>query len=341
MQEEVHQCTRFQVLDRVGDALYDMLCKLTGDHPHSPLSDEQNTEGINKNLRTTSTLQSSIKLISRTILEGIVSKLCGVETDGIFRNSEFKAISEHIDTDSLSFALILEEMSRCYDIISSIASNVTWPGSPEVTNKGKTSAPKIGTTKEKHLNKLKTLASDIFEMVFAKLEGFANRNLENLGAINCGYKKNKTYRESENTNICGNTHEKRLQSTLYRHAKKVSSTILKALQTELNMNLPDLETCISKPLQEKQILKSLVNFILDAVSPDMFNEPEPEERGIANYRYRPIYGNFLPGGANPDSYLEDPADTEKESAGEERPAEDETKSDSLKQQELEKNTKNF
>ena len=36
MQEEVHQCTRFQVLDRVGDALYDMLCKLTGDHPHSP-----------------------------------------------------------------------------------------------------------------------------------------------------------------------------------------------------------------------------------------------------------------------------------------------------------------
>ena len=185
------------------------------------------------------------------------------------------------------------------------------------------------------------MASDIFEMVFAKLEGFANRNLENLGAINCGYKKNKTYRESENTNLCGNTHEKRLQSTLYRHAKKVSSTILKALQTELNMNLPDLETCISKPLQEKQILKSLVNFILDAVSPDMFNEPEPEERGIENYRYRPIYGNFLPGGANPDSYLEDPADTEKESAGEERPAEDETKSDSLKQQELEKTTKNF
>ncbi|KAI4544963.1 hypothetical protein MG293_005229 [Ovis ammon polii] len=82
-------------------------------------------------------------------------------------------------------------------------------------------------------------------MVFAKLEGFANRNLENLGAIICGNKKNKTYCESENTNICGNTHEKRLQSTLYRHAKKVSSTILKALQTELNMNLPDLETCIN------------------------------------------------------------------------------------------------
>ena len=73
----------------------------------------------------------------------------------------------------------------------------------------------------------------------------------------------------------------------------------------------------------------------------MFNEPEPEERGIENYRYRPIYGNFLPGGADPDSYLEDPADTEKESAGEERPAEDETKSDSLKQQELEKTLKTF
>ena len=66
-----------------------------------------------------------------------------------------------------------------------------------------------------------------------------------------------------------------------------------------------------------------------------------QKRGIENYRYRPIYGNFLPGGADPDSYLEDPADTEKESAVEERPAEDETKSDSLKQQELEKNTKNF
>ena len=38
---------------------------------------------------------------------------------------------------------------------------------------------------------------------------------------------------------------------------------------------------------------------------------------------------FFPGGADPDSYLEDPADTEKESAGEERPTEDETKSDSL------------
>ncbi|KAM9668085.1 fibrous sheath-interacting protein 2-like [Dama dama] len=337
MQEEVHQCTRFQVLDRIGDALYDMLCKLTGDHPHSPLSDEQNTEGINKNLRTTSTLRSSIKLISHTILEGIVSKLCGVDTDGIFKNSEFKAISEHIDTDSLSFALLLEEMSRCYDVISSIASSVTWPGNQEVTNKGKTTAPKIVTTKEKHLNKLKTLASDIFEMVFATLEGFANRNLENLG----GNKTNKTYCENENTNICGNTHEKRLQSTLYRHAKKVSSTILKALQTEINMNLPDLDTCISKPLQEKQILKSLVNFILEAISPDTFNEPEPEERGIKNYRYRPIYGNFLPGGADPDSYLEDPADTEKESAGEERPTEDETKSDSLKQQELEKTLKTF
>lgn len=72
----------------------------------------------------------------------------------------------------------------------------------------------------------------------------------------------------------------------------------------------------------------------------MFNEPEPEETGIENYRYRPIYGNFLPVGADPDSYLEDPADAE-ESAGEERPAEDETKSDSLKQQELEKTLKTF
>ncbi|XP_057573554.1 fibrous sheath-interacting protein 2-like [Hippopotamus amphibius kiboko] len=339
MQEEVHQCTGPQVLDRIGDTLYDMLCKLVGDHPHSPLSDEQNTE----NLRTTSTLQSNIKLVSRTILEGIVSKLCGVEIDCIFKNSELKAISEYIDTDSLSFALLLEEMSRCSDIISSMLSNVTWPGSQKVTNnKGKTTAPKTGTTKEKHLNKLKTMASDILEMVSAKLEDFVNRTLETLDAIISGNKKNsKTYWENENANICANIHEKLLRSTLYMNAKKVSTTILKAIQTELNVSLPDLETRISKPLQEKQMLKNLVNFILDAISPDMFNETEIEERGIENYRYRPVYGNFLPGGADPESYLEDPADTEKESAGEERPTEKETKSHSLKQQELERTLKKF
>lgn len=223
MQEEVHQCTRLQVLDRIGDTLYDMLCKLIGDHPQSPLPDEQNTERINEKLRTTSTLQSNLKLISHTILQGIVSKLCGVEIDCIFKNSEFKAISEYIDTDSLSFALLLEEMSRGSDIIFSMVPNVTWPGSQEVTNKkGKTTAPKTGTTKEKHLNKLKIMASDILKMVFAKLEGFANGNLETLDAIISGNKKNsRTYWESENTNICANTREKTI-AVDFIHACKES-----------------------------------------------------------------------------------------------------------------------
>ncbi|KAB1252624.1 Fibrous sheath-interacting protein 2 [Camelus dromedarius] len=341
MQEEIHTYARLQVLDRIGDTLYDMLCKLIGNHPHSPLFGDQNEEWITENLRTTSTLQSNIKFISHTILEDIVTKLCGIEKDSIFKNSELKGMSEYIDTDSLSFALLLQELSRCSDIISSMVSSVTQPGCQEVTNnKGKTTVPKTGTTKGKCLKKLKTMASDILEMVFATLEGFANKNLETLGTVISGNKKNnRTYWESGNTNICGNALEKQLQSTLYMHAKKVSSTILKAIQTELNVSLPDLETCISKPLQEKQMLKTLVNFILDAVSPDVFNETEPEERGIENYRYRPTYGNFLPGGADPDSYLEDPTDREKENAGEERPKEEETKSDSLQQRELERTFK--
>uniref|UniRef100_A0A8D1LAM1 Fibrous sheath-interacting protein 2 C-terminal domain-containing protein n=1 Tax=Sus scrofa TaxID=9823 RepID=A0A8D1LAM1_PIG len=343
LQEDVHKCSSLQVLDRIGDALYDMLYKLLGDHLHSPLSEEHNAEWINEDLRTTSTLQSNIKLISQTILEGIITKLCGVEIDCIFKNPECKAISEYIDTDSVSFALLLEEMSRCSDIISSMVSNVTWPGSQEATNnKGETGAPKTRITQEKHPNKLKTMASDILKMVFAKLEGFANRNLETLCTIISGNKKNNmTYWESENANICANTHEKRLQSTLYTYAKKVSSTILKAIQTELNPSLSDLETCISKPLQEKQMLKNLVNFILDVISPDMFNEIEPEERGIEKYRYRPIYGNFLPGGADPESHLEDPADTGKECAAEQSPTEEETKSDFLNQRELERTLKKF
>ncbi|XP_034504749.1 fibrous sheath-interacting protein 2 isoform X2 [Ailuropoda melanoleuca] len=342
MQEEVHKCTRLQVLDRIGDTLYDMLYKLIGDCPCSPLSHEQNREWINENLRTITALQSNIQLISYKILEDIIRKLCSAEMGHIFTNSEFKAISDYIDTDSLSLALLIEEMGRCSDIISSMLSSVIQPSSQEVTNnKGKTTAPKTGTTKEEHPNKLQVMASDIFEMVFAKLKGFAKRNLETLDTIINGNKKsNKRYCEHESINICTNTHEKQLQSALYMHAKKVSSTILKAIQTELNVSLPDLETGITKPPEEKEVLKNLVDLILDAGPPHIFNETEPEEQGIENYRYRPTYGNFLPGGADPESYLEDPADTDKESAGEERPPE-ETKSESLKQWELERTFKKF
>ncbi|CAD7682740.1 unnamed protein product [Nyctereutes procyonoides] len=340
MLEEVHKCTGLQVLDRIGDTLYDMIHKLIGDHPCSPLSDEQNREWI-KNLRTTA-LQSNIQLISCIILEDVIRKLCGVEMDHIFTNSEFKTISEYIDTDSISFALLIEEMGKCSDIISSMVSSVIQPGGQGVTNdKGKTTAPKTGTTKEKHPNKLEVMVSSIFEMVFAKLKEFAKRNLETLGAIiNENKKSSKRYWESESINICTNTCEKQLQSALYMHAKKVSSTILKAIQKELNVSLPYLETCITKPLQEKEVLKNLVNLILDVEPPHIFNETEPEEQGIENYRYRPTYGNFLPGGADPESHLDDPADIEKESAGEEISPE-ETKSESLMQWELERTFKKF
>ncbi|XP_072599617.1 fibrous sheath-interacting protein 2-like [Vulpes vulpes] len=340
MLEEVHKCTGLQVLDRIGDTLYDMIHKLIGDHPCSPLSDEQNREWI-KNLRTTA-LQSNIQLISCIILEDVIRKLCSVEMDHIFTNSEFKTISEYIDTDSISFALLIEEMGRCSDIISSMVSSVIQPGSQGVTNdKGKTTAPKTGTTKEKHPNKLEVMVSSIFEMVFAKLKEFAKRNLETLGAIiNENKKSSKRYWESESINICTNTCDKQLQSALYMHAKKVSSTILKAIQKELNVSLPYLETCITKPLQEKEVLKNLVNLILDVGPPHIFNETEPEEQGIENYRYRPTYGNFLPGGADPESHLDDPADIEKESPGEEISPE-ETKSESLMQWELERTFKKF
>ncbi|XP_032699229.1 fibrous sheath-interacting protein 2-like isoform X2 [Lontra canadensis] len=342
MQEEVHRGTRLQLLDRIGDTLCDMLHKLIGYCPHSPRSDEPNREWIKENLRITTALQSNIQLISYTILEGIIGKFCSAEMDHIFTNSEFKAISDYIDTDSLSFALLIEEMGRCSDIIASMLSSMIQPSSQEVTNNnGKTTAPKTGTTKEEHPNKLEVMASDIFEMVFAKLKGFAQRNLETLGTVINGNKKsNKRYWESESFNICANTREKQLESALYMHAKKVSSTILKAIQTELNVSLLDLETGITKPLQEKEMLKNLVDLILDAEPPQLFNETESEKQGIENYRYRPTYGNFLPGGADPESYLEDPADTEKKSAGEERPTE-ETKSESLQQWELERTFKKF
>ncbi|XP_032186524.1 fibrous sheath-interacting protein 2-like isoform X3 [Mustela erminea] len=342
MQEEVHRCTRLQVLDRIGDTLCDMLHKLIGYCPCCPRSDEPNREWIKENLRLTTELQSNIQLISYTILEGIIGKFCSAEMDHIFTNSEFKAISDYIDTDSLSFALLIEEMGRCSDIIASMLSSMIQPSCQEVTNNnGKTTTPKTGTTKEEHPNKLEIMASDIFEMVFAKLKGFAKRNLDALGTIINGNKKsNKRYWESESFNICANTREKQLESALYMHAKKVSSTILKAIQTELNVSLLDLETGITKPLQEKEMLKNLVDLILDAEPLQLFNETEQKKQGIENYRYRPTYGNFLPGGADPESYLDDPADTEKKSAGEERPTE-ETKSESLQQWELERTFKKF
>ncbi|KAL0588426.1 Fibrous sheath-interacting protein 2 [Plecturocebus cupreus] len=124
---------------------------------------------------------------------------------------------------------------------------------------------------------------------------------------------NKTDGESESANICAKAHQELLQSALYMHTKKVSSAILKAIQTKVN-----ILKRVHNPLQEKQILKKLVNLIWDGMPPRTLNKTEAENRDIENYRYRPNYRNFLPGGARPESYLEDSSDTEEESAGEKK-----------------------
>lgn len=78
------------------------------------------------------------------------------------------------------------------------------------------------------------------------------------------------------------------------------------------------------------MFKNLVNLILDVVLIDMFNEIELEEKGIENYRYRLIYGNFFFGGVDSELYLEDFVDIEKESVGEERLLKEEIKLDCFK-----------
>ncbi|XP_014640104.1 PREDICTED: fibrous sheath-interacting protein 2 [Ceratotherium simum simum] len=341
-EKDLKENARLQVLDSIGETVYEMLCKLIGAHPHcQPSFSELNREKMNDNQQTATKLQSNIQLTSKTILEYILAKLCSVDTDTSFASSGFKAVSESLDIDSLSFASVIEEIAKCTDIISSIVSRMVQEDSKEVTkSKAKTVArvpSKTGSSKEMHPNKLKAVASDILSMVFAKLEGFANGNLETLGSINDGNKKsNKMHLECESPSVFTDTHEGLLQSALYMNAKKVSSSILKAIQTELNMNSLDLRTNVKPPPPEKQMLKNIVNLILDAVSSDIFNETESEERGIETYRYRPTYGNFLPGGAESDSFLEDAAHTEKEFIGERTSLREETKSDSLKQWFLER-----
>ncbi|XP_042638879.1 fibrous sheath-interacting protein 2-like [Orycteropus afer afer] len=333
--KDLEKNARFQVLNRIEDTLHDMLYKLIGNHPCFPTSDnEQNRKCTSEKLRTTTVLQSNIQFISNKLLEDIVTKLCSVEMDSSFSNSDFKTILEYLNTDSLSFASLMEEMTKCTDIISSMVSSVI-----KKDSQAKTAAPKIGSTKESHPNKLKVLVSDILKMVFAKLQGFANKNLEILSIlINGKEKSSKMDWESGSTNVCADIcalDEEQVQSALHVNAKKVSSAILKSIQTELNVSLPGVGTCVNNLLPNKQMLKNLVNLILDAMPPDMFSETELEARSTENYRYRPTYGNFLPGGTEPESNLEDPVQTEKECPGEKRPPEEETKSDSSKQLELE------
>lgn len=325
---------RLQVLDSIGEALYEMLCKLIGAHP-----DGQPREKMGQQIATK--LQSSIQLISKTILDYILAKLCSVDMDTNFASSGIKVVSESLDIDSLSFDSIIEEITKCTDIIASIVSRMVQENNKKKTKKqAKIMTPasaKTGSTKETQLNELKAMAADILNTVFAKLEGFANGNLETLDSTSAENKKsNKIDLKCESPSVLTHTHKELLQSTLYMHAKKISSTILQAIQTELNMNSLDLRTSVKTSPPEKQVLKKIVNLILDAVSSDMLNETESEEKDIEKFRYKPTYGNFLPGGAESDSFLEDSAQTEKGFPGERTSLREETKSDSFKQWILER-----
>ncbi|XP_008571569.1 PREDICTED: fibrous sheath-interacting protein 2 [Galeopterus variegatus] len=328
-EKDLKENAELEVLDRIGETLYEMLSKLVGAHPHSQPSCSQQKREMNEGQQVADALQSNIQLISKTILEYILTKLCSVDMDTSFASYGFKAVSESLDIDSLSFASILEETAKCTNIISSIVSRMIQEGKEVAKNKAKTIASvssKTGSTKEMCLNNLKSVASDILNMVFDKLEEFANGNLETLSAVDVGNKNsNKMDWECESTSVFTDTQEELLQSALYKHAKKVSSAILKAIQTELNVN-SDLWTSIECPPPETQMLKNIVNLISDAVSSDMFNETVSEERGTENYGYRPAYGNFLPGGAESDSFLEDDTNPDREFIGEKTPLREETHS---------------
>ncbi|KAF6361469.1 fibrous sheath interacting protein 2 [Rhinolophus ferrumequinum] len=263
---------RLQIVDRIGETLSEMLLKLLGAHPDCQRScSKLNRKTKNENQQRATELQSNIQLVSKTILEYILTKLCNIDMDTSFTSSGIKAVSEAPDIDSLSFASIIEEIAKCTDIISSIVSRMMGQKSNEEGSKTKvkTTAPvssKTGRTKEIQSNKLKSVASDILNMVFAKLEGFANGNLETLDSISDGNKNSsKMDLKWESANVFTDTHEELLQSTLYKHAKKVSSSILKAIQTELNMN-SDMKTSIKTPPRENQMLTNIVNLILEAIS---------------------------------------------------------------------------
>ncbi|XP_062052526.1 fibrous sheath-interacting protein 2 [Lepus europaeus] len=329
---------KLQVLDRIGETLHEMLSKLTGAHSQSqPSCSQQNREKTNSDRQMATTLQSKIELISKSILEYILAKLCCFDMDTSFASSGSKSVSESLDIDSLSFASVIEEMTKCTSIISRMIQD---DDNQEVTKiKAKTISPmflKTGSKEDIHPNKLKAIASDILNTVFAKLEGFANGNLESVGAINEDNKRNNNMKwERESHSVFTDTHEEPLHSVLYMHAKKVSSAILKAIQTELNMNPSDLKTSVKTSPPETQVLKNIVNLILDAVSSNMFNETESKEQDMETYRYRPSCGN-LPGGAESDSFLDDDTHREKEFIRDKALVREETNSHTLEQRVLER-----
>ncbi|KAM4859400.1 fibrous sheath-interacting protein 2 [Thomomys bottae] len=327
--------TNLQVLDTIGETLHEMLSKLMDTHPDSQAPcGQQDREKKHKDHQTTAALQSNVQLISKTILEYIITKLCSIDTNATVPSSECKAASEPLDIDNLSLGSIINEMAKCTSIISGILSKMVKKDSKEVIKSKVKNVTVVEATasvsKELHQNKLKFVASDILSTVFAKLEGFTSGNLETHNTTPDDKKKgSKTNSESAHNNSMKATPEELLQHSLYAHSKKISSAILKSIQTELNENSPDLSTGVNNPL-ETQTFMNIVNLILDAVSSsDVHNETENRGTG-----YQPVYGNFLPGGAESDSFFEDDPHTEEEGTGERTALREETKTDSPQQQVL-------
>ncbi|XP_075385190.1 fibrous sheath-interacting protein 2 [Tenrec ecaudatus] len=341
-ENDVKENARLQVLDSIGETLYEMLCKLLGARAHAHLScSKNNREKPEETPPATHELHSNIQLISKTILESIIAKLCDMDTDN-FVASGLKTVSECLDIDSSSFSSITEEMAKCTDIISQLVSGMFQKGNketPKCRAKPDSVASKAGLTGEGNPKKLKAVASDILNMVFDNLERFANGNLETLGTANGGNKNTDTMDwGGEDASVSTDVDEELLQSALFIHAKNLSNALLKAIQTELNGSSLDLRADVKRPSPEKQIITETIDLILDAVSSDIFqNEIESEEdKGMGTYRYRPTYGNYLPGGAEPDSFLEDAERKENEGSEARPPPVGESESDSLKQRALEK-----
>ncbi|XP_069875641.1 fibrous sheath-interacting protein 2 isoform X1 [Dipodomys merriami] len=336
--KDIKENANLQVLDRIGETLHEMVSKLMDAHPESkePCR-KQEREKKRKDHQMSATLQSNIQLTSKTILEYIVAKLCSVDTNTDVANSGCKSVLESLDIDNLSFGSIIEEMAKCTNVISTILSSMMQEDNKDVI-KSKLKDPIVVETttnisKEPYPTKLKSVASDILTTVFAKLEGFTSGNLETHETTHDDKKKgNEMDSKCGNDNSMTDTPEESLHSALYAHARKISGAILKAVQTEIGEKSSDLKTDINKP-PETQTFMNLVSLILEAVSSDECNETE--SRDTESYHYNPVYGNFLPGGAESDSFFDNDTHTEEEYIGERAALKEKTKTD-YQQQVLER-----
>ncbi|XP_036284728.1 fibrous sheath-interacting protein 2 [Pipistrellus kuhlii] len=328
---------KLQVLDSIGETLLDMLCHLLGADPEGPPPGAQPPrEKTSESQGTALKLSPHLQHLSRTILDSILAKLCQIDADTGCAASGATVASESLDIDSPSFKSIIEEMAKCTDIISGILSRMLGDSSrEEADGKATAVAPgpcRTGSTQETHPNRLTAMAADILNMVFAKLEGFASGSLGALDPVREGQGR-KASAEGElpggGAGEAVDTCEELLLSALYAHAKRASSTILKAIQSELGGSPGDRQASAKSPSPERQLLKNVINLIIDVVSSDVLaDDAESQERAMESCGYRPTYGNFLPGGAEPDPCLED---AEKEFGAEGTLPREEMQPGSLKQ----------